>query len=300
MITHRQIAAFQEVMRNGSLTAAAEYLNISQPGVSRLIRDLEANVGFALFTRHGARIVPTAAAHDFWEVVERSFLGLDYLWNTAQRIKAGGNSTLSVAAAPVFATSLVPDAVETVIHDSDPAEVSLITITTLPVVRQVALRQADLGVNLLTHHQHEVDLIQSYSVPFYVIAPSDHAFAALDRVSLSDLAGQAYIGFDDNTISGQIQNRWFSTMRQGPRLVMKCYLGSIIRALVAKGLGIAVVDPWTAREHAAQGGLHRPIDLEEELRVSLVKPLGAQLSTTGTALVAAIDHHIRTVKRDGV
>ena len=30
MITHRQIAAFQEVMRNGSLTAAAEYLNISQ------------------------------------------------------------------------------------------------------------------------------------------------------------------------------------------------------------------------------------------------------------------------------
>jgi|TARA_R110000868_G_C10973150_1_gene771274 DNA-binding transcriptional LysR family regulator len=296
MITHRQIAAFQEVMRNGSLTAAAEYLNISQPGVSRLIRDLEHNIGFALFTRHGARIVPTTAAHDFWEVVERSFLGLDYLWNTAQRIKAGGNTTLSVAAAPVFATSLVPDAVETVIRQSPPDEVSMINITTLPVVRQVALRQADLGVNLLTHHQHEVDLIQSYSVPFYVIAPAGHDLAALDRVGLGDLAGQACIGYDDNTISGQIQNRWFSTMRQGPRLVMKCYLGSIIRALVAKGLGVAVVDPWTARTHATQGGIHRPLDLDEALRVSLVKPLGAQLPVTGQALVAAIDHHIRLVK----
>ncbi|QDL93335.1 LysR family transcriptional regulator [Paroceanicella profunda] len=297
MITHRQISAFQEVMRNGSLTAAAEYLDISQPAVSRLIKELEGNVGFALFTRHGARIVPTAAAHNLWEVVERSFLGMDHIRNTAQQIRAGGNTSLSIAAAPVFATTLVPQAIEAVIRTGAPEDISQITITTLPVVRQVALRRADLGVNILTHHQHEVDLIRSYSVPFFVIAAPGHPFGAQQEVQLADLAGVTYIGFDDTTISGQVQNRWFSAMRHGPRITMKCYLASVIRALVGRGLGVSVVDPWTAREHAERGGITRPLGHGEEFRVSLVKPLGTTLSRTGDALVEAIDTEVGAIGR---
>ncbi|MFC5445970.1 helix-turn-helix domain-containing protein [Rhizobium halophytocola] len=75
MIKHRPVEAFREVMRSGSISAAAENLEISQPAVSRLIKDLEAEIGFALSTRHGSRIAPTTAAHEFFEVVERSSPG---------------------------------------------------------------------------------------------------------------------------------------------------------------------------------------------------------------------------------
>jgi len=61
----RQINAFRHVMRHGSITAAAQALNVSQPAVSRLIADLERQLGFALLIRSGGRSTPTAEAHAF-------------------------------------------------------------------------------------------------------------------------------------------------------------------------------------------------------------------------------------------
>ncbi|HRK19420.1 MAG TPA: LysR family transcriptional regulator, partial [Hyphomicrobiaceae bacterium] len=55
----RQIEAFRMVMLRGSITAAAQMLNVSQPAVSRLIRDLEVRSGLALFERHGNHLLPT-------------------------------------------------------------------------------------------------------------------------------------------------------------------------------------------------------------------------------------------------
>ena len=47
-INHRQLEAFQAVMEAGTVTAAAERLYITQPAVTRLVRDLEHAIGFAL------------------------------------------------------------------------------------------------------------------------------------------------------------------------------------------------------------------------------------------------------------
>lgn len=296
MITHRQIEAFREVMRNGSVTSAAEYLQISQPAVSRLIRDLEVAVDFPLFSRHGSRVVPTPAAHEFWEVVERSFLGLNYLGQTAQRIRAGGNSTLSVAAAPVFAATLLADAITEIVAQGALADHASVQITTLPVVRQVALRRAELGVNLLSHHQHEVDLVATYSLPFCVIAAAGHRFASGDTVRLSDLAQEAYVGFDEATVTGQMQDRLFSTMRHAPRIVLRSYLANVVSAFVLRGFGVSIVDPWTAMQHRAQGGVCLPFESREELHLALIKPLGARVSPAGEALVAAIDRQIHRLR----
>lgn len=223
MITHKQIAAFREVMRNGSLTAAAEYLHTSQPGVSRLIRDLEDQTGLQLFTRHGSKVIPTTSAHDFWDIIERSFIGLDYIWKSSQRIRLGEKNKLSIAAAPVFASTIVSDSITIAIKNNIISDISSVHVTTLPVVRQVALRRAELGVNLLSHHQHEVDLIKSYNIPYYVIFNSEHRYSTFKSINLIDLENENYIGFEDSTITGQVQNKWFSTMKNPPKTVATSY-----------------------------------------------------------------------------
>ena len=58
-ITFRQVDAFRTVVSTGTMTEAAEMLAISQPAVSRLISDLEKEVGFQLFKRLGRVLVPT-------------------------------------------------------------------------------------------------------------------------------------------------------------------------------------------------------------------------------------------------
>jgi DNA-binding transcriptional LysR family regulator len=58
----RQIEVFRAVMVAGSLSGAAQQLNVSQPSLTRLVRRIEDQVGFALFDRVKGRLLATAEA----------------------------------------------------------------------------------------------------------------------------------------------------------------------------------------------------------------------------------------------
>ncbi len=58
----RQLEIFRAIMRNGSLSAAAVALNVSQPAVSKVLRHFESQIGYRLFERSGSRLVPTPEA----------------------------------------------------------------------------------------------------------------------------------------------------------------------------------------------------------------------------------------------
>jgi hypothetical protein len=75
-INARQVEAFRAVMVTGGMTAAAELLNVTQPGVSRLVRSFELAVGFRLFERRGNQITPTAEAVSLLRGLEYSVSGL--------------------------------------------------------------------------------------------------------------------------------------------------------------------------------------------------------------------------------
>ena len=88
MIKQRQIEAFRAVMTAGGVSAAAAFLNVSQPAVSRLIRDLEAQIGVALFERRsGGRLQPTRDALILFREVERYFISLDQITQTAAGLR---------------------------------------------------------------------------------------------------------------------------------------------------------------------------------------------------------------------
>ena len=59
-IQSRQVDAFRAIMVTGSVSSAASYMHVTQPAVSRLLRDLEYELGFPLFDRAGGRL---AAGH---------------------------------------------------------------------------------------------------------------------------------------------------------------------------------------------------------------------------------------------
>ena len=92
----RQIDAFRAVMMAGSVSAAASYMHVTQPAVSRLLRDLEADLGFPLFDRAGGRLVPRKAAAMFFREVERVYVGLDQLLRVAQDIRALSEGVLRI------------------------------------------------------------------------------------------------------------------------------------------------------------------------------------------------------------
>ncbi|PVA07425.1 hypothetical protein DC363_06180 [Thalassorhabdomicrobium marinisediminis] len=87
------------------MTTAAQMMAVTQPAVSRLIRDLEATLELELFTRTGAGLSATADAINFFSEVERSFVGLKQLKRAAQVIRQKREGFLHVAATGAFGVS---------------------------------------------------------------------------------------------------------------------------------------------------------------------------------------------------
>jgi DNA-binding transcriptional LysR family regulator len=104
----RQIEAFRAVMLTGAMTAAAETIHITQPAVSRLIRDLEAEIGIRLFERRGKLLAPTAEAKALFAEVERSFIGLAQIHAVADDIRLGRIGSLRPAMLPAMAAGFAP------------------------------------------------------------------------------------------------------------------------------------------------------------------------------------------------
>src|SRR6516165_12292643 len=71
VVNLKRLQAFRAVFEAAAVTRAAERLHTTQPAVSRLIGDLEAELGLALFVRQRRRLVPTAEGRAFYPMPRR-------------------------------------------------------------------------------------------------------------------------------------------------------------------------------------------------------------------------------------
>ena len=103
----RQIEAFRAVVMTGGVGAAAALINVTQPAVSRMIRDLQRHLGLALFERRGTGLVPTSEALSLYAEVERAFVGLERIEQMATELRTRRAGFLRIAALPALALSLI-------------------------------------------------------------------------------------------------------------------------------------------------------------------------------------------------
>src|SRR5947199_10019097 len=99
-INSRQVEAFRATMLTGSVTEAARLMVVTQPAVSRLLRDFQALLKMELFERRGTGLVPTAAAMALYTEVKRSFVGLERFTAAVEEIRGSATGTLAPAAHP--------------------------------------------------------------------------------------------------------------------------------------------------------------------------------------------------------
>lgn len=105
----RHLNCFLETARLGSLSAAANAMNVSQPAASKTIRELEAILGKPLFDRSKRRLILTAAGRVFQQHAGAAMIALARAQDLVQDAPAQA-SRLVVGVLPTAATSLLPSA----------------------------------------------------------------------------------------------------------------------------------------------------------------------------------------------
>lgn len=261
-LNFRLLEAFRAVMVAGSVTEACVVLGRSQPAVSRSIAELEREVGYRLFERVNRRMVPTEEAIQLFEEVQRAFTGLDRIRAAAREIGGERRSLLRVTSMPATSVSILPIAVETMTRDHIDISLSIEVRSSGWVVESILGRQSDVGIAGMPLDHPGLRIAFIAAAPCVCILPQGHALSRRRRIQPSDLAGERFISLGANYRTRQRVDRIFGETGVDRRLQLESQLSEMVCFLVARGLGVAIVDPFTPWLRPELGLEIRPFDPE--------------------------------------
>jgi DNA-binding transcriptional LysR family regulator len=267
----RQLETFAAVMSTGSITGAARLTGQSQPTVTRLVQELEAEIGFGLLHRAGPRITPTANGIRFHQEVERALMSLDQIRAQVQAIAQAEAAPLAIAATPALAGGIVPHVLARLAKtlpnkvqlDSAPAEV---------VVQSVLSGRAAVGLTSLPFDHPGLTTHWIGQAACVALLASDDPLAEQPVLPLAALAARRLLTMANPfRLRGRIQA---ALERQGVTPPAQLATNTTMNAalLVRAGLGIAVVEPATAYGAPIEGVVVRPLDVEIPFLWGVVTP----------------------------
>ena len=285
-MNEKQLEAFRAVMIMNSVTAAADLLKVSQPGVSRTIGDLERSLGFKLFLRAKGRLHPTPEGKSFYEELERSFAGMDRLRRAAEEIRDMRRGHLRITAMPAVSLELLPDAIKRFSVQHPDLKITLEVHTSPRIVERVAAQHFDLGFAQFPLEQTGVDIICSFQTDCVCVAPLGHRFAALDHVSPEDLGGEDYIALSRHTFAAVYIDRAVEEAGVRRNIRVETQPSYAACAMAAGGVGVALVDPLTAAFFGDDRLIIKPFKPETQFGFRLLRPANTVMSRLAKQFVA--------------
>ncbi|MGO4326360.1 LysR substrate-binding domain-containing protein [Cupriavidus sp. 2TAF22] len=244
-MTLQQLRCLQAVIASQlSVSRAADALHTTQPAVSKLIRSLESEIGVELFVRRGNRLVSLTDAGQEAAALSRRVLNdtraLNGLAGAGQA--GGGSGTLRVGTTHIHARYGLLDAIRRFSTAYPAVNLELLQGHPAQILQWVSENAVDLGISTLPDVTPEgIISVEAYPIPRCLIVPRRHALLKLARVTIEDIARYPLVTYDEHFNSGWVVMREFQRRGLSPRVVVRATDANVIKAYVAAGLGVAVV-----------------------------------------------------------
>lgn len=242
----RQIEAFKAVIENGTVSRAAEMLNVSQPAMSKLIAHLEADTGLRLFDRVKKRLAPTEHGMRLYEEVGRIFAGVRQVESAVDAIRREEQGQLAIGVMPALAGSFVQRSLTAFLRGNPNVFCSVRALSSEWIVDRLVTRKLDVGLVSARVQNPYVTLEPLMEHPLVCIMPLDHPLAEKGSIRLADLKGVPFVMFHSDAYAGHLVEEFFGTNDFEPRIALVANVGPTICELVAAGLGVSLVHPLMA------------------------------------------------------
>ena len=300
MLTLRQIEVIRAIMVTGTVGGAARLLNVSSPGISRVMKHAETSVGIKLFSRRGGRYSPTPEANAIFSQINGVYGKVEDLQFVISRIKRGASTELRIGSVPSIGHVMVPRA----LADLRKAFPNLLIEVDILKIED-AVDYLLLGKGELVALSYELDHPMLILEPLArgrlkCIVPDGHELSRRARVTAEEIVKYPLIGVDASDPYGRIMAGLFATNALRYEVTIRARFGSTVCALVSQGLGIAVVDEFTLA--ADQWPRLRALDIVEPtaFQTYIGYRKDAPLSTYGTRFVASLRGQMEATGRRSV
>lgn len=242
----RQLEAMRAVMSRGTTTHAAEMLGLTQSAVSRLITQLEKELGLNIFDRRHGRLIITPEGQHFYDAAQKVLEGIDQITATARDIRTLRAGALRVISMPALAYGLLPDTIARINQRYKQVKVSVDVGTRRELEDGLERGKYDIGLATLPIDQEALDIEPLCAVDAVCVTPRSYPFADKAVIHAKDLDGMAFISIDPRTLLRYRIDEVFGTMGVRRNLGIEAQSSLMACNLVAKGLGVSIIHPFIA------------------------------------------------------
>ncbi len=263
-MTIQQVLYVLEVYRCGNLSRAAENLFISQPALSLQIRNLEKELGCAIFHRTPHGVTPTASGRAFCReagLVERSW---ERLKESTKLLGDQICDHVTMQIGPLAFASGCFEKIVSFFKDHEETEVTFITDMQKNTLQMLLDRKTNVAVDRLPPEEAGADLAPFYIFPLFtepqcvLLSPSDPR-SELSHMSVDDLDGAVMISAPDDSLNAAILR--IISEKHGIRFsrVHRADNMEAVMAMIRSDKGIAVGPPTFARHYGLKAVLLNPV-----------------------------------------
>jgi DNA-binding transcriptional LysR family regulator len=276
MLNPRQVEAFRAVMTSGSVTSAATMMHVSQPAVSRLIRDLEVALKLSLFERRGNRLEPTAEATHLFTEVERTFVGLSRISQFAEELRTRRAGSLRMAGMPALTCGFLTRHVGRFIARRPEVSVTLHGLPSHLIADGVAGGRYDFGI---VEASLERPGLSVEPLPAKAVAaiPEGDPLAQRKALGPKDFEDRSFVSLGPASLFRSRIDAVFAGVRR--RMLIETQLSEIACLLVAEKAGLSLVDPFAASEFTGRGVVFRPFRPDVFQDAAIIVPTARPMST---------------------
>ena len=240
----RQLRYVLEVHRSGNrISAAAETLHTSQPGVSKQIQMLELELGFDIFERTRNRVVGlTEPGREVLDTIERVFTEIDSLKKIRDDYSRCEEGALTIATTHTQARYVLPSMIDRFIQRFPKVRLSLRQDNPTNCCAAVQSGEADLAIGTDTMHPFPALIMFPWrSITRSLIAKKGHPILSVPELTLAEIAKYPIIAHDPYR-----SGRWkimdaFKRKGIEPNVVFDAVDADVSKTYVELGLGISIL-----------------------------------------------------------
>ncbi len=267
----RQLQAFKIVFAEESITLSARRFGITQPAMSTLIGKLEDEVGFSLFDRHKGRLKATPEANRFIVEVDQVLSGFDKVVRTARDIRTLNTGQLQIASLPGISIGFLPSVVAVFSKQHPEVKLSLQARSSTQVEEWLASQLFDIGIAELPIVHPAVD-VEPLKLNCVCVVPEGHPLAKFDILTPADVAPYPFISLNPDHMTHFRLKAAFEADSVIWQPKVECQLFAPACMLVSEGVGVALVDPFTAADFKGRGIETRPFKPSIPFDIALLHP----------------------------
>lgn len=267
----RHLEVFRTVMEQGSVTDAAQALNITQPAVSKALAGLEQSFGFALFGRLHGRLHPTGDAHRLNAEIASLFDHVTLFRERVSGLREGREGKLAISSIPSLSISLTSFVVARFVRERPNVRIELFSEIAGRVVDDVVHHRSDLG---LAHYPLAAEGVVEQVVgesEMLCMMHKGHPLASNDFLTPALLKRQPLVLLDRWAPPSHLVRECFAQAGVSPSVVVEANPSVAAKTIARFSDAVAIIDPWPMIIDSSPDVVMRPFRPRVPLRITCLR-----------------------------